>query len=507
MTLPQGLTPLRRPALLWGILAACIVRLWLMPLTSSFWVDEMVTVFVVRHPADPSLAPVPQVPASIYYWLPRLTQHFTQHLFGESEVSWRIPSVLAMAFALFLIGRIAARLIHPRANWFAMFAGLGLHGINYCAADARPYALGICVASLSVWFLIRWLDASRWIDGLAFVVAASLLWRVQLIYWPFYLVFLIYAALRLARKETKAGFWQTAGLFGILAISLIPVALNALLVLHQASAHVISELPGFREFEHATRWSLVVICTAGTWLVARLLKWPIPRASLLGGSSIVLIAAWWLVQPLALYVFSRVTGDSVFISRYVSLALPGTALMATAAAAMFIPPDRWASVSLALGAGVLLVMGQWGTAELRHDNSDWRSAARAETRLATTSDMPVICLSPFVEARPPIWTPDYPLPGFLYSHLSFYPLKGRFYLFPFGAAARDGEAYALRLTADTLSKSPRFVVYGANNFWRSWFADNPELKGWRNRLEMFGDVQLAVFDAPETAADTAHGVR
>jgi hypothetical protein len=110
--------------------------------------------------------------------------------------------------------------------------------------------------------------------------------------------------------------------------------------------------------------------------------------------------------------------------------------------------------------------------------------------------MPVIVLSPFVEARPPIWTPDYPLPGFLYSNLSFYPLKGRFYLFPFGAAARDGEAYALRLTADTLSKSHRFVIYGANNFWRNWFAHSPDLKGWRSRLEMFGDVQLAVFDAP-----------
>jgi uncharacterized membrane protein len=351
----------------WAILAACIARLWLMPLASSFWVDEMVTVFVVRYPGHPSLAPVPQVPASVYYWLPR----FTQHLFGESEVAWRTPSVLAMGLALFLIGRIAARLIHPRADWFAIFACLGLHGINYYAADARPYGLGICVASLSVWLLIRWLDASRWVDGVALIVAASLLWRVQLIYWPFYLVFVIYAVVRLARKETKAGFWQTAGLFGLIAISLIPVALNALALFHQASAHVISELPGFREFEHATRWSLVVICTAGTWLVARLLKWRTARVPLLLGSSLILIVAWWLVQSVALYVFSRVTGDSVFISRYVSLALPGTALAATAAAAMFIPADRWASVSIALGAGVLLVMGGW-TRPRRVKRRDWQ---------------------------------------------------------------------------------------------------------------------------------------
>lgn len=493
MTLPQRPPLGWLPAALWSILVACIVRLWIVPLSSSFWVDEMVTAFVVRYPAHPSYAPVPQVTASIYYWLPR----FTRALFGESEAAYRIPSVLAMGLALFLIGRIAARLIHPRAGWFAVFACLGLHGINYSAVDARPYGLGICVASLSVWLLIRWLDTGRWVDGLAFVAAAALLWRIQLIYWPFYLVFFSYAAVRLVRKQTKAGWWQTAVLSGLLLISLAPVALNALFVLHQAGAHVISELPGFREFEHAVRWSLVFICAAGAWLAAKLFRWP-PKLIRLSGSSLVLIAAWWLVQPVALYAFSNVTGDSAFISRYLTLAMPGAALMATAAAAKFISPGRWDAASVALGSGVLLVMGQWTAPQLRHDNSDWRSAAREEVRLATSPDMPVICLSPFVEARTPVWSPDYPLPGFLYSHLSYYPLKGRFYLFPFGAAARDGEAYATSLTANTLSGSRRFVVYGANTFWEDWFSRNPELKGWKSRVEMFGDVKLAVFDAPNT---------
>ena len=150
----------RWPALCWAMLAACIARLWFVPMSSSFWVDELVTVFVVRHPGDPSFAPVPQVPTSIYYLLPRLTRGF----FGDSEFSWRVPSALAMGIALFLIGRIAARLIHPRAAWFAIFASLALHGISYYASDARPYAFGICVASLAVWFLIRWLDTAlaRW---------------------------------------------------------------------------------------------------------------------------------------------------------------------------------------------------------------------------------------------------------------------------------------------------------------------------------------------------------
>src|ERR1700761_2494224 len=89
--------------LLGFLFAACLVRLWLMPLPSSFWVDEMATVFVVQHgPNHPSFAIAPQVPDSIYYQLPRASAS----LFGFSEAAYRLPSVLLMGIALFLIARL-----------------------------------------------------------------------------------------------------------------------------------------------------------------------------------------------------------------------------------------------------------------------------------------------------------------------------------------------------------------------------------------------------------------
>ena len=211
-------------------------------------------------------------------------------------------------------------------------------------------------------------------------------------------------------------------------------------------------------------------------------------------ASLALIAAWWLVTPIVIWVFSRVTGNSVFIGRYLSLGLPGTALMATAAAAISIPENRWREASLALGIGVLLVMGQWTVRAPRHDNSDWRSAALAEKHFAIAPDTPVICPSPFIEARSPVWRPDYPLPGFLYAHLPVYPLRGKLYLFPFEGG--DGTEYATQLTAATLAQSGRFIIYGGDlnvRFWRDWFARRPQLQGWQNQTEKFGDVWIAVF--------------
>ncbi len=181
------------------LLAVCITRLWLMPLPSSFWTDEAGTAFVVQRQADPSLAVASQVPASIYYVFPRIADR----LFGFSEISYRIPSILLMAIALFIIGRLSARLIHPGAAWFAVFACLAMADFNFYAIDARPYALGICVTAASLYFLIEWLDTARFGYRLcSSCFPLALLWRTQLVFWAFYPVFPIYTLVRLLCPTT-----------------------------------------------------------------------------------------------------------------------------------------------------------------------------------------------------------------------------------------------------------------------------------------------------------------
>src|SRR4051812_229586 len=109
-----------------------------MPLPSSFWVDEAATAFVVRYGAHhPSFQVAPQVPASIYYWLPKAANA----LCGLNETAYRLPSLIALAFGTLVIARLAAEIIHPDAAWFAAFACMALRGFNYQADDARPYAL------------------------------------------------------------------------------------------------------------------------------------------------------------------------------------------------------------------------------------------------------------------------------------------------------------------------------------------------------------------------------
>lgn len=479
------------------LIALCLARLWLVPLPSSFWVDETGTMFVVRQGANhPSLAIAPQVTASIYFWLPRAADALLQLLPaawlapGVVETLYRIPSLLAMAAACFVIARLAKRLIHPQAAWFAVFACMSLRGFNYQAADARPYALGTLVAVLSLWALVRWLDSASWRDAFLFLLPAALLWRVHLVYWPFYGIFALYAAVRIARKETDVTALRALAVFGALGLTLIPVLMEALALFRQAGAHVVVPAPGTSELWRSLKMGLIAECLAGAWLLG---KWRVARGdTIIKGSSFALLAAWWLIQPLALFAFSWLTGNSVFVDRYLSIALPGAALMATVAASVFLPSRLWKPAAALVGTAVLLFMGHWKTEWPPHHDSNWRGAAAAVNRLQTATPLPVVCPSPFIEARPPVWNPGYQLPGFLYAPLATYPVQGQLILLPF-ATSPGAEHFAAGLDLGS-----RFLIYGPRGsvtFWRKWFAMRPDLAHWHNRgIGDFGDVLVVLFE-------------
>jgi hypothetical protein len=190
------------------------------------------------------------------------------------------------------------------------------------------------------------------------------------------------------------------------------------------------------------------------------------------------------------------TGNSVFIARYFSVALPGMMLVCTLAAGCFIPARAWKPAAVALALGILIV-GIWKEPFPPTRNSHWREAAAAVNGLVGNSRTPVICPSPFIEAQPPIWTPAYALPGFLYAHLAAYPVGGTTILLP-TRRAPEGELYARTQIEERIAPSGRFVIYGGIygvNLWLNWFAGQLEFAGWHSRrVGSFGDVGVVLFE-------------
>jgi hypothetical protein len=173
-------------------------------------------------------------------------------------------------------------------------------------------------------------------------------------------------------------------------------------------------------------------------------------------------------------------------------------------AAYFVPADRWKPLTVAFAAGVLAMLGQWREAWPTHQGSNWRLAAHTIDELDQQNpDMPVLCPSPFIEARSPVWHPDYPLPGFLYCHLPVYPFRGKPYLLPFDSSP-EAERYVQSLAAGPIPASGRFLIYGfapSVGYWRDWFSKRPEFSSWQVRsLGDFGNVVVLLFERAAPAA-------
>jgi Dolichyl-phosphate-mannose-protein mannosyltransferase len=477
-------------------LAVCIVRLWIMPLPSSLWVDEMVTYFVVTHGAsDPTLRVAPQVADSIYYVLPALAIRVG----GVSEISLRFFSLLAMGAALAAIWFLARKLINENAGWLAVFGCLASRNFNYQAAEARPYALGTCILAMSLLGLVRWLESGRIRDALLFTVGASMLWWVHLVFWPFYLLFGAYAVARLIEKNSARAWWQATGVFSIIGLACVPVVMRSLSLLRQAQAHVVAPVPGWGELARESRAGTVAGVCMIVYLASQYWKWPThaPRPA---RSAIVLAGGWWLIDPLALFAFSHITGDSIFQPRYMFLAAPGMVMTAALLVTLMIPARLLRQAGAVLGAGVLIFGGHWGHLAMPHTRSDWRTASQTLQTWTGGEDVPVVCPSPFIEARQPVWRPDYPVSSFLYSHLLFYPKPGNVIRFPFEPSP-EAEAYAASLARNTLPAARRFSIYGGERdvrFWRGWFSRRPELAGWHSSvLGLYGDVEIVGFTAPQ----------
>jgi hypothetical protein len=477
--------------LLWLLLIVCVACFWVTLLPESFWLDETVTAFVLRHGAGhPSLAAGPRLDQTIYYWLPRMSAA----VLGFSEFSLRLPSLLVTLLSLALVYRLAARLVHPNAGWLAVFLCFVPHEFTRQATDARPYGLGTCVGLLAIWFLVRWLDRGGWRDAIAFAVFAALLPWVHLVYWPFFAVFAGYAVMRILRRETSVPLWGFAcAAIAVLACDarLISVTVG---LFREAREHVVTPLPNLTNIFSGFEVPAITAIAVAAWLAARILRWP-PAGVRSRASDIALLALWWLWQPLVLLAASWITGNSIFVPRYFSLALPGIVLAAAFGAGLSLPVEAWKPAALALAAGIVLVHFVKGPfPPTRH--SHWREAAAEVNELTRDGVTPVVCPSPFVEAKSPVWTSAYSLPGFLFAQLDAYPLRQTPVLLP-ETVEETGTRYARLVVLSKIVPAQRFVLYGGGydvNQWAPWFSAQPELADYELRLVgVFGDVEVVLY--------------
>ncbi len=403
----------------WAALAVVVVRLWIQPMSSSFWLDETGTFLIVQGSFAQMLAKCARWVGQPTFFA-AIVWPFAQ-LPGPREVIFRIPSLIGLSLATIFVYRIGKRLLGIEAARAAVLIFAALSA--FYASDARPYALGLMAASGAVLFLIRWMDDSALIDAICYAFFAALTVYFHFLFGAMFLVHGGYILLRYVQgtRPRLRDLMLAAALIPILLIPLAPSFFRVTSV--RGSFNFIPKprlasivLDSFPEYFYAflvAGFLAVILLFSGV-------KFSRPKSRV---PEVWLLIGWALVPPSILYLISYLTPTSVFVERYFAVALPGLALSLAYVVSGFEPAAARTILVLTLAAGAVLDRGG-PLRTLGHHAENWRDALATVNKLTDGNAMPILVHSDFVESNNPSMFTDPGQAGFLLAPLIAYPTSG-----------------------------------------------------------------------------------
>jgi mannosyltransferase len=469
--------------------AAVVLRLWVMPLGSSLWLDEFGTTWITSGPLSEIVEKASLFPQSIpYAALIRLTRTVT----GSSEASLRWPSLVAMLGAAWIVLCLGRRLFGRAAGVAAGAIFVTFPQVEFSAGDARPYALGVLTAAAAFLLLVRWLDDGRRKDGVGYVICAAL----SVYFHDFFATALVaHAVYAWRRRRTFAVSARAIGAAAlVLGLLLVPAAALAVELGRRWRTHVFGVPAGALRLLQA----LLPVRALGL-LVPALVMGAIFRAvrgiarEPLDGrerDGFALLGAGVLVPPVTLFAASRWTGASLLEGRYLLAAAPAWAVLLGALVAR-LRPARAPNVVLALTLALAFVIrGELTRWPIAHGREDWRSAVAALN--AVNGDRPVFLSGSFVESSDPGLVRDPRHEEYFLGPLAYYPTRGRPVILPLRARP-DGDAEGERRIARALTADGFALIERSSRFasWTSWFTE---------RLAPMGYTARAVWTSPALRA-------
>ena len=147
--------------------AWAVLTLWVLPIRSSFWLDETGTYWIIKEGLANLFARAMEWSGeSPLYYLVAWLAHFVP---GRTEVILRLPSLIAMIAATWLLYKLAARLFDVETAPLVVLVFACSEQVAFAAADARPYALALLLLIASTWMLVCWLDSGRLLHAAVYV--------------------------------------------------------------------------------------------------------------------------------------------------------------------------------------------------------------------------------------------------------------------------------------------------------------------------------------------------
>jgi hypothetical protein len=438
------------------LIGLAVIRLWLMRLGSSFWTDEAGTLWVIQQGPAHALERALSWPGQtvLYSWL-------ISHLYalvGPSEVILRIPSILAMALASYLLFRLAQDLINEEAGWLAVLVFVCLAPIGEAAADARPYAFSLCAILASTRFLVEWLRSHQPRYAIAYVLAAAFFIYMQPLHGTVLAVHAVYALTQSRRLP-----WLQIGLvLAGLAVVCIPEAWFVINTTKTSAAIMGSGRPAVESVIQDQADSVIFFCLLGGVVLAGLFaKLTAPEFTPIPRSSIALLIGFWLLPGFLLVFASFLINSNLYTARYVLPMTIGIALSTGYVIAGLRPFAARQTTAAVLCVLCIILYGSHRLFPVRFGN-DFRGVVAEVRRLNESDHVPLAAASPYREGLQTQRLARIEKESFLYAPFEIYRPPSPLIRLPFDLTP-ETMPYVERIIETQLRPLHRFVLMPTNS--------------------------------------------
>jgi hypothetical protein len=483
---------------LYALTIAASISLWFIAIRAPLWLDETISFYQIRGGFSEIMSRQgwPDVPVYSYIlWL------WTKAM-GTAEVTLRIPSILAMLGAVYLLYR-AARELFDRDVAIIAAVVFCLHPVVISASiDVRPYAFGALAITASIFALVHLRhNNSNWLAALFGLSAACI------VYFQFLFVVILPAlaicffALKIGDRKT---LWRQLGVALVaFALAFLPIIPGLQYMFHTSGIHVVEQAPSLVELGQTLTSKRMAFILAGIILVAAATR-RLDLRSHLEGWPILLCGASALVPVLILYGVSVGTSVHVFVFRYRLVAIPGIALCWALVLSRIDSRALRLLFCLAVVAATAYHYFSFPSSKL-HGFYTWKDALQFVEKNASADDAPVLICSDLPEA-------DYmPMPvgsavkdSVIFAPLTYYKLSVPVVPLP---RALNGEAVRIgsQFLQDAAQRHERFLAVAFEPSYRTleWIANNASGAYYVRELGVFDGIKVLEFE-PRTQVDASH---
>jgi len=476
--------------IIYALALAVSISTWFIAVRAPLWQDETGTYYQISagFSGIPSHVGGLSFPAYAYIlW-------FATKIIGSSEIALRVPSILAMLGAVYLL-YLAARELFDRDIALIAAVIFCLHPIvAFASIDVRPYAFAVLAtnAAILVLFRLRRSD-SIWLAALFGFTAAWIVWFHYLFAVILPALVLCFLVVRIGNRKT---LWRQFGVaFAVFALAFLPMIPGLQYMFRTSGTHVFEQAPHLSDLAGtlAPGWLLWLyfgaVFAAFLAFAARQKRSPLNRVE---GWHLIVCASLALIPILILYGVSVGTSIHTFVSRHRLVAVPGIALCWAFALSRF--HSRTVRLLFCVTFVAATAYAYFSSPIGRQHNYTWKYALEVAEKNASADGAPLVICSDFPEADYATMPLDSAKDSPLLAQLSYYKVSVPVVALP---RAFNGETMRVgsRFLQEAAQKHQRFLALGYKYSYETldWLAQNAAATHSVRKLGTFDDVEVLEF--------------